>query len=419
MNSLFISFHVLPPPMKILILFLVSITLIAIGSHFSPHSSSSTSYSSYSEMKILQDRISELEHQLNSNIKGRVHEEIRDYGLIATSSKTYPNVGRLSAGEQKRILITGGAGFVGSNLVDVLMLRGEYVIVLDNFFTGRKQNVEHWIGHPNFELITHDVVNPYMAEVDQIYHLACPASPPHYQYNPIKTIKTSTQGTLNMLGLAKRVKARILFTSTSEIYGDPEVHPQHEDYWGHVNVMGPRSCYDEGKRVAETMCYSYAKEANVDVRIARIFNTFGPRMHPHDGRVVSNFIIQALQNKPLTVYGGGNQTRSFQFVSDLVHGLIALMNSDTELPVNLGNPQETTILEFAEYIQKKINPAATIEHKVLGKDDPQRRKPDITRAKQLLGWEPQYTTAQGLDVAIEYFKQQLGLSNKTTTIWIA
>lgn len=401
--------------MKILIGFLVALVVLALTTHLFPSSNTLPD----ENVRHLLQRIKELEEKLDSSVRRNVHEELHNYGKVSTASRTYPSVPKLPAGKQKRILITGGAGFVGSNLVDVLMMRGEYVIVIDNFFTGRKSNVEHWIGHPNFELQTHDVVEPFMAEVDQIYHLACPASPPHYQYNPIKTIKTSTQGTLNMLGLAKRVKARLLFTSTSEIYGDPEVHPQNEDYWGHVNVMGPRSCYDEGKRVAETMCYSYAKEAAVEVRIARIFNTFGPRMHPHDGRVVSNFIIQALQGDPLTVYGGGTQTRSFQFVSDLVHGLIKLMNSNCSLPVNLGNPQETTILEFAEYIQKKINPNAEIVHKTLGKDDPQRRKPDISRAKAMIGWEPQYKTAEGLDIAIEYFKQQLGISKNRTTVWIS
>lgn len=266
----------------------------------------------------------------------------------------FPRVKRLPSNERLRILVTGGAGFVGSNLVDRLMTTGHEVTVLDNLFTGRKKNVAHWFGHPNFNFIVGDVVVPIMLEVDQIYHLACPASPPHYQYNPIKTIKTSTEGTLNMLGLAKRVNARILLASTSEIYGDPKIHPQVETYWGNVNPIGPRACYDEGKvspmdgsvalsrtscrtqRVAETMMYSYQRQAGVDVRVARIFNTFGPRMHPNDGRVVSNFIIQALQNKDLTIYGDGSQTRSFQFVDDLVKGLIALMNGNYSLPVNLG-----------------------------------------------------------------------------------
>lgn len=235
---------------------------------------------------------------------------------------SYPDVLKLPQKKQKRILVTGGSGFVGSHLVDRLMMQGHYIIVIDNMFTGRPQNIQQWAGHPNFQLILHDVVDPIMLEVDQIYHLACPASPPHYQYNPIKTIKTSTEGTLNMLGLAKRVRARILLTSTSEVYGDPEVHPQPETYWGNVNPIGPRACYDEGKRVAETMMYAYEKQSHLEVRVARIFNTFGPRMHPNDGRVVSNFIIQALQSKDITIYGSGDQTRSFQYVDDLVSGML-------------------------------------------------------------------------------------------------
>jgi len=255
----------------------------------------------------------------------------------------YPPIKHLAARDSLRILVTGGAGFVGSHLVDRLMMAGHSVIVVDNMFTGRKRNIQQWMGHPNFQLIVHDVVEPIMMEVDQIYHLACPASPPHYQYNPIKTIKTSTEGTINMLGLAKRVEARMLFTSTSEVYGDPEVHPQKETYWGNVNPIGPRACYDEGKRVGETMMYAYEKQGGLEVRVSRIFNTFGPRMHPNDGRVVSNFIIQALQNKDITIYGNGEQTRSFQFVDDLVDGLIALMASNYSQPVNLGNPDEYTV----------------------------------------------------------------------------
>jgi UDP-glucuronate decarboxylase len=256
----------------------------------------------------------------------------------------------------------------------------------------------------------HDVVHPFLVEVDQIYHLACPASPPHYQYNAIKTIKCSTQGTLNMLGLAKRVKARLLFTSTSEIYGDPEVHPQKEDYFGNVNTMGPRSCYDEGKRVSETMCYCYAQECGVQVRIARIFNTYGPRMDPNDGRVVSNFIIQALKGVPLTVYGDGSQTRSFQFVSDLVAGLIKLMNSDEPGPVNIGNPEEHTILEFAQKIQGRINPDAPIVHKPATQDDPRKRKPDISKAARVLGWSPKTHLDAGLERTIQYFKHETGMA---------
>lgn len=253
-------------------------------------------------------------------------------------------------------------------------------------------------------LFTHDVTEPFMAEVDQIYHLACPASPPHYQFNPVKTIKTSTEGTLNMLGLAKRVKARILLTSTSEIYGDPQVHPQKESYWGNVNPIGPRSCYDEGKRVAETMMYSYRDQSDVEVRIARIFNTFGPRMHPNDGRVVSNFIIQALQKKPLTVYGEGEQTRSFQYVSDLVDGLHALMNNDYDGPVNLGNPDEFTMKEFAEFVKKQTKSESKILFLEKTTDDPSKRKPDISRAKEKLNWAPKVTVEQGLGRTIEYFQ---------------
>jgi UDP-glucuronate decarboxylase len=292
-------------------------------------------------------------------------------------------------------------------LVDRLMMSGHSVIVVDNMFTGRKRNIQQWMGHPNFQLIVHDVVEPIMMEVDQIYHLACPASPPHYQYNPIKTIKTSTQGTINMLGLAKRVEARMLFTSTSEVYGDPEVHPQKETYWGNVNPIGPRACYDEGKRVGETMMYAYEKQANMEVRVSRIFNTFGPRMHPNDGRVVSNFIIQALQNKDITIYGNGEQTRSFQFVDDLVDGLIALMNSNYSLPVNIGNPEEYTVKEFAHLIKKLTNSSSKIIMLPATKDDPRKRKPDITVAKRELGWEPRVRVEDGLAKAIAYFKKEL------------
>jgi len=288
-----------------------------------------------------------------------IKEEIGLSKIHSTSTSTapkegpsqWPEVANLPESQRLRILVTGGAGFVGSHLVDRLMIQGHDVIVLDNFFTGRKANLQQWSNHPNFQLISHDVVEPIMMEVDQIYHLACPASPPHYQYNPVKTIKTSTMGTVNMLGLAKRVKARMLLTSTSEVYGDPEVHPQPESYWGNVNPIGPRACYDEGKRVAETMMYAYQHQDGVDVRVARIFNTFGPRMHPNDGRVVSNFIIQALQDKDITIYGDGKQTRSFQYVDDLVSGLIELMNGGYSQPVNLGNPDEYTVANFAQTIK--------------------------------------------------------------------
>lgn len=284
--------------------------------------------------------------------------------------------------------ITGGAGFVGSHLVDDLMMQGHEVIVVDNFYTGRKRNVEHWLGHENFELIHHDIVNPLFIEVDEIYHLASPASPPHYMENPVKTIKVNTLGTINVLGLAKRVGARVLIASTSEVYGDPEVHPQPETYWGHVNPIGPRACYDEGKRVSETLTYAYEKQEKVEVRVARIFNTYGPRMHLNDGRVVSNFILQALQNESITIYGNGKQTRSFQYVTDLVDGLVALMNSNFSQPVNLGNPVERTIEEFAEIIHTHIGGRSKIIHVNAMQDDPQKRKPDIARAKKYLGWEP-------------------------------
>lgn len=313
----------------------------------------------------------------------------------------------LSDQQRKKILVTGGAGFVGSHLVDKLMMEGHEVTVVDNFFTGQKKNVAHWMHHPNFSLVTHDVTEPLMAEVDQIYHLACPASPPHYQFNPIKTIKTSTMGTINMLGLAKRVKARILLTSTSEIYGDPKVHPQKEDYWGNVNPIGPRSCYDEGKRVAETMMYSYRDQSHIEVRVARIFNTFGPRMHPNDGRVVSNFIIQSLQGKPLTVYGEGDQTRSFQYVSDLVDGLHALMNGDYDGPVNLGNPDEFSMKQFAEHVKSLTKSKSEIRFLEKTQDDPSQRRPDISTAREKIGWAPKVKVDEGLEKTIKYFQHVL------------
>lgn len=325
--------------------------------------------------------------------------------------RKYPDVTFLNYKNRKRILITGGAGFVGSHLVDYLMMQGHEVIVVDNFFTGRKRNVEHWLGHENFELIHHDIVNPLFIEVDEIYHLASPASPPHYMYNPVKTIKTNTLGTINMLGLAKRVGAKVLIASTSEVYGDPDVHPQPETYWGHVNPIGPRACYDEGKRVAETLAYAYAKQENVNVRVARIFNTYGPRMHMNDGRVVSNFIIQALQNQSITMYGSGKQTRSFQYVSDLVDGLVALMASNYTLPVNLGNPVERTIEEFAEIIRDSVGCKSKIVELPAVEDDPQRRKPDIARAKRYLDWEPRVPLKEGLIKTIEYFRKELARSN--------
>ena len=296
-----------------------------------------------------------------------------------------------------RILVTGGAGFIGSHLIDRLMKQGHDVICLDNFFTGHKRNIRHWIDNPYFELIRHDITEPIRLEVDQIYHLACPASPVHYQYNPVKTIKTNVMGTLNMLGLAKRVKARFLLASTSEVYGDPDVHPQPEEYRGNVNCIGIRSCYDEGKRVAETLAFDYHRQNNVDIRIMRIFNTYGPRMFEHDGRVVSNFIVQALQGIPLTVYGDGSQTRSFCYVSDLVEGMMRLMNGEHIGPINIGNPGEYTILQLAETIQRMINPDAELAFKPLPQDDPKQRQPDITKAKNLLGWEANYRSRARLE----------------------
>ena len=306
-----------------------------------------------------------------------------------------------------RVLVTGGAGFVGSHLVDRLVERGDSVIVVDNLFTGRKDNVMHHFGNPNFEMIRHDVVEPILLEVDQIYHLACPASPVHYKYNPVKTIKTNVVGTLNMLGLAKRIGARFLLTSTSEVYGDPLQHPQVETYWGNVNPIGVRSCYDEGKRTAETLTMDYHRGANLEVRIARIFNTYGPRMCIDDGRVVSNFVAQALRKEPLTVYGDGKQTRSFQYVSDLVEGLMRLMEGEHVGPFNLGNPGEFTMLELAKVVQDTIDPNARIEFRPNTQDDPHKRKPDINRAKELLGWEPKIPLREGLPLMVTDFRKRV------------
>lgn len=306
-----------------------------------------------------------------------------------------------------RIVVTGGAGFVGSHLVDRLLERGDNVIVIDNFFTGRKENVMHHFKNPRFELIRHDVVEPILLEVDQIYHLACPASPVHYKFNPVKTIKTNVMGTLNMLGLAKRIGARFLLTSTSEVYGDPLQHPQTETYWGNVNPIGVRSCYDEGKRTAETLTMDYHRGANVEVRIARIFNTYGPRMCIDDGRVVSNFVAQALRKEPLTVYGDGKQTRSFQYVSDLVDGLIRLMENNHVGPFNLGNPGEFTMLELAQVVKETIDSSARIEFKENTADDPHKRKPDITKAKDLLKWEPRISLREGLPLMVEDFRKRV------------
>jgi len=318
-----------------------------------------------------------------------------------------------------KILVTGGAGFVGSHLVDRLIARGDEVICIDNFFTGQKQNIAHLLSRSDFKLIRHDIVEPLKVEVDQIYNLACPASPVHYQHNPIKTIKTSTVGMVNMLGLAKRLNARILQASTSEVYGDPEVHPQPETYWGHVNPLGPRACYDEGKRVAETLCMDYHRQNQVDVRIARIFNTYGPRMHPDDGRVVSNFVMQALTNKDITLYGDGSQTRSFCYVDDLVTGLISLMDQSATIgPINIGNPVETSMKDLAEQIIKLTGSQSKLTHRPLPTDDPQRRQPDTTLAKKHLNWQPQVSLTEGLTKTIDYFSKQSGpgASSRTSSL---
>ncbi len=307
-----------------------------------------------------------------------------------------------------RILVTGGAGFIGSHLSERLLGEGHDVLCLDNFFTGRKENIAHLLDDHRFELIRHDVTEPILLEVDRIYNLACPASPVHYQYNPVKTIKTSVMGAINMLGLAKRVKARILQASTSEVYGDPLVHPQTEDYWGNVNPIGLRSCYDEGKRVAETLMMDYHRQNGVDIRIMRIFNTYGPRMAPNDGRVVSNFIIQALGGEDITVYGDGSQTRSFCYVDDLVDGMIRFMdNEGTSGPMNMGNPAETSILEFATRIVALTGSSSRIVFKPLPADDPKQRQPDITLARNILGWDPQTAIETGLKRTIDYFSTTL------------
>jgi UDP-glucuronate decarboxylase len=310
----------------------------------------------------------------------------------------------------KRILVTGGAGFIGSHLCDRLLAEGNEIICLDNYFTGSKRNIIHLIDKPYFEMIRHDITMPFYIEADEIYNLACPASPVHYQYNPIKTVKTSVMGTINMLGLAKRIRAKLLQASTSEVYGDPKIHPQPEDYWGNVNPIGIRSCYDEGKRCAETLCMDYHRQNKVKVKIIRIFNTYGPRMHPNDGRVVSNFIVQALQNKPLTVYGDGSQTRSFQYIDDLIEGMIRMMNTPDEItgPINLGNPSEYTILEMANKIIELTGSKSKIMYHPLPQDDPIQRKPDITLAKKVLnGWRPKLSLEEGLIKTIDYFKNTL------------
>jgi UDP-glucuronate decarboxylase len=307
-----------------------------------------------------------------------------------------------------RILVTGGAGFIGSHLCERLLGEGHDVICLDNFFTGRRENIFPLLDNPRFELVRHDVIEPILLEVDQVYNLACPASPIHYQYNPVKTVKTNVMGAINMLGLAKRVRARILQASTSEVYGDPLVHPQTEAYWGNVNPIGLRSCYDEGKRLAETLMMDYHRQNHVDTRIARIFNTYGPRMLEDDGRVVSNFVVQALRGKPLTLYGEGNQTRSFCYVDDLIEGLIRLMNADDlHQPVNLGNPGEFTIKQLAEEVRRICGSKSELAYLPLPEDDPRQRKPDITTAQTVLGWTPKIPLAEGLERTVQYFRERV------------
>jgi UDP-glucuronate decarboxylase len=308
-----------------------------------------------------------------------------------------------------RSLVTGGAGFLGSHLCDRLIKEGHEVLCVDNLFTGTRANIGHLLNHPRFEFQRHDVTFPLYVEVDEIYNLACPASPIHYQHDPVQTTKTSVHGAINMLGLAKRIGAKILQASTSEVYGDPEVHPQTEEYWGRVNPIGARSCYDEGKRCAETLFFDYQRQLGVKIKVARIFNTYGPRMHPHDGRVVSNFVVQAIQGKPLTIYGDGSQTRSFCYVDDLVDGLVRLMRSDDSVtgPINLGNPVEFSVRELADQLLGKLRSNAGLISAPLPSDDPRQRQPDITKAKQLLGWEPKVPLSEGLDHTIAYFKELL------------
>jgi UDP-glucuronate decarboxylase len=310
---------------------------------------------------------------------------------------------------EKRILITGGAGFLGSHLCERLLADGAVIICVDNFFTGTRRNIEHLLDHKHFELIRHDITFPLYVEVDEIYNLACPASPIHYQHDPVQTTKTSVQGAINMLGLAKRLRRKILQASTSEVYGDPDVHPQSEGYWGHVNPIGPRSCYDEGKRCAEALFFDYRRQHNLQIKVARIFNTYGPRMHPNDGRVVSNFIVQALLGRDITVYGEGLQTRSFCYVDDLVHGLARLMNTPGDItgPVNIGNPAEFKIIDLAQMIVAKVGSRSKIVHRALPENDPKQRQPDISRAQELLGWKPRVALKEGLTKTVEYFERLL------------
>jgi UDP-glucuronate decarboxylase len=309
---------------------------------------------------------------------------------------------------RKRVMVTGGAGFLGSHLIDRLLEKGCDVLCVDNLFTGAKDNIRHLLGHPNFEFVRHDITFPLFVEVDEIYNLACPASPVHYQHDPVQTTKTSVHGAINMLGLAKRLGCKILQASTSEVYGDPSVHPQTEDYWGHVNPIGPRSCYDEGKRCAETLFFDYHRQHQLPIKVMRIFNTYGPRMHPADGRVVSNFIVQALRGEPISIYGDGSQTRSFCYVDDLIEGMIRLMDTGPEVtgPVNIGNPNEFTIRELAEQVIALTGSKSEIVQHPLPTDDPKQRQPNIAKAKELLGWEPKVPLVEGLGHTIEYFRQQ-------------
>lgn len=382
-----------------LVFLLAGIAIATVIFAFSPSSSTSSSAATFASNTYMHDSIggeSFLTAEPTRLVPHRVVDAFRS-GKVPLGLKR----------KGLRIVVTGGAGFVGSHLVDRLIKRGDSVIVVDNFFTGRKENVMHHFGNPRFEMIRHDVVEPILLEVDQIYHLACPASPVHYKHNPVKTIKTNVVGTLNMLGLAKRVGARFLLTSTSEVYGDPLEHPQKETYWGNVNPIGVRSCYDEGKRTAETLAMDYHRGAGVEVRIARIFNTYGPRMCIDDGRVVSNFVAQALRKEPMTVYGDGKQTRSFQFVSDLVEGLMRLMEGEHVGPFNLGNPGEFTMLELAKVVQETIDPNAKIEFRPNTEDDPHKRKPDISKAKEQLGWEPKIPLKEGLPMMVSDFRQRI------------
>lgn len=386
-----------------LIFVLVGIAIATVGFTLLPSSRPSYGHGHGHGHNLISNEYVRYDFESSSSTHKPVHE--RRFGLT-----NYNSGGKVPLGLKRkglRIVVTGGAGFVGSHLVDRLMQRGDSVIVVDNFFTGRKENVQHHFGNPRFELIRHDVVEPLLLEVDQIYHLACPASPVHYKFNPVKTIKTNVVGTLNMLGLAKRVGARFLLTSTSEVYGDPLQHPQVETYWGNVNPIGVRSCYDEGKRTAETLTMDYHRGAGVEVRIARIFNTYGPRMCIDDGRVVSNFVAQALRKEPMTVYGDGKQTRSFQYVSDLVDGLMRLMEGEHVGPFNLGNPGEFTMLELAKVVQETIDKDAKIEFRPNTEDDPHKRKPDITKAKDLLGWQPQVSLRKGLPLMVSDFSKRI------------